>query len=84
MQSVLNECYRVLKPDRYCVIVVGTNNNQLGKVLKVSPDEVTGLNLILRSQAEAARFTFINDIPRSIKGIANTMREEFIIFLHKG
>lgn len=84
MQSVLNECYRVLKPDRYCVIVVGTNNNQLGKVLKVSPDEVTGLNLILRSQAEAARFTFINEMPRSIKGMANTMREEFIIFLHKG
>lgn len=84
MQSVFNECYRVLKPDRYCVIVVGTNNNQLSKVLKVSPDEVTGLNVILRSQAEAARFTFINEIPRSIKGMANTMREEFIIFLHKG
>lgn len=84
MQSVLKECYRVLRPDRYCVIVVGTNNNQLSKVLKVSPAEVTGLNLILRSQAEAARFTFINEIPRSIKGMANTMREEFIIFLHKG
>lgn len=84
MQSVLKECYRVLKPDRYCVIVVGTNNNQLSKVLKVPPDEVTGLNLILRREAETAQFTFINEIPRSIKGMANTMREEFIIFLHKG
>lgn len=83
MQSVLRECYRVLKPDRYCVIVVGTNNNQLSKVLKIPTDEVTGLNVLLRSQAEAAGFTFINEIPRSIKGMANTMREEFIIFLYK-
>lgn len=29
-------------------------------------------------------FTFSTEIPRSIKGIANTMREEFIVFLRKG
>jgi len=33
MRSVLRECFRVLKRSRHCVTVVGTNNNQLGKVL---------------------------------------------------
>ena len=43
MRSVLRECFRVLKRGRDCVIVVGTNNNQLGKVFKVPADQVTGL-----------------------------------------
>lgn len=84
MQSVLRECYRVLCQGSYCVIVVGTNSNQLGKALKVAADEVTGLNQILRSEAEAVGFSFITEIPRSIKGMANTMRDESIVFLRKG
>ncbi len=84
MRSVLRECFRVLKSGRHCVIVVGTNNNQLSKVLKVSSDEVTGLHQILRSEAESIGFAFTAEIPRSIRGIANTMREEFILFLRKG
>lgn len=83
MKSVLQDCFRVLRQGRYCVIVVGTNNNQLSKVLKIATDEVTGLHQILRSEAEAVGFSFITEIPRSIKGMANTMREEFIVFLHK-
>jgi hypothetical protein len=83
MRSVLGECFRVLRQGRYCVIVVGTNNNQLSKVLKIPAHEVTGLNQILRSEAEAVGFSFSTEIPRSIKGMANTMREEFIVFLQK-
>lgn len=84
MRSVLRECFRVLKRGRDCVIVVGTNNNQLGKVFKVPADQVTGLNQILRGEAESIGFSFSTEIPRSIKGIANTMRDEFIVFLRKG
>ena len=84
MRAVLRECFRVLKPGRHCVIVVGTNSNQLGKVFKVPADEVTGLNQILRDVAESIGFLFTTEIPRSIKGIANTMRDEFIVFLRKG
>jgi hypothetical protein len=83
MRSVLGECFRVLRQGRYCVIVVGTNNNQLSNVLKTPAHEVTGLNEILRSESEAVGFSFSIEIPRSIKGMANTMREEFIIFLQK-
>jgi ubiquinone/menaquinone biosynthesis C-methylase UbiE len=83
MRSVMRECFRVLKPGCHCVIVVGTNSNQLGKVLKISADQVIGLNQILRTEAEAIGFAFTTEIPRSIKGIANTMRDEFILFLSK-
>jgi hypothetical protein len=44
---------------------------------------VTGLHQILRGEAESIGFSFVLEIPRSIKGIANTMRDEFIVFLHK-
>jgi len=83
MRLVLRECFRVLKPGRHCVIVVGTNSNQLSKVLKVATEQVVGLQQILRTEAEAIGFRFSTEIPRSIRGIANTMREEFILFLRK-
>jgi hypothetical protein len=84
MRTVLRECLRVLKVGRHCVIVVGTNNNQLGRVLQVPAAQVTGLHRILRQEAESLGFSFSTEIPRTIKGIANTMREEFIVFLRKG
>jgi ubiquinone/menaquinone biosynthesis C-methylase UbiE len=84
MRAVLRECFRVLRRGRHCVVVVGTNNNQLGKVLKVPPDQVTGLHEILRKEAESLGFSFAAEIPRSIKGMANTMRDEYIVFLRKG
>jgi len=83
MKRVLEECYRVLRRDHYCVIVVGTNSNQLSKALKIPIDKVIGLNLTLRTAAETVGFSFAKEIPRSIRGMANTMREEFIVFLHK-
>jgi SAM-dependent methyltransferase len=83
MRSVLQECLRVLRRGCYCVIVIGTNSNQLGKALNVPADRVTGLDQILRAQAESLGFSCCLEIPRSIKGIANTMREEHIVFLRR-
>ena len=83
MRSVLGECLRVLKSGRHCVVVVGTNSNQLGRLLKMPADEVTGLHQILRSEAVSLGFSFAAEIPRSIKGMANTMRDEYIVFLRK-
>lgn len=83
MRAVLRDCFRVLKPNRYCVMIVGTNSNQLGKLLKMRADQVTGLQEILRDEAESVGFVFATEIARSIKGIANTMRDEFIVFLRK-
>jgi DNA modification methylase len=83
MQCVLRECFRVLKPGCYCVIVIGTNSNQLSKILKVEADQVVGLHQILRTEAEAIGFRFSAQIARSIRGIANTMREEYILLLQR-
>jgi ubiquinone/menaquinone biosynthesis C-methylase UbiE len=83
IKAVLRECHRVLRTGAYCVMVVGTNSNQLSQVLKVPADQVPGLHRVLRSEAEAVGFSFSNEIARSIKGMANTMRDEFIVFLRK-
>jgi RMKL-like, methyltransferase domain len=83
MRQVLKECYRVLRAGRYCVIVIGTNSNQLSKVLKTSREGLTGLHEIVRGEAQAIGFSFITQIERLINGISNTMRDEFIVFLRK-
>lgn len=83
MRTVLGECIRVLRHGCYCVIVIGTNSNQLSKVLNTPADQVVGLDQILRTDAESLGFSCCLEIPRSIKGIANTMREEHIVFLRR-
>ena len=83
MGKVLKECARVLRPDCLCTIIVGTNNNQLGKVFGVSPDEVTGLHEILIDMGASAGFKPIKVMSRPIIGISNTMRREYILILQK-
>lgn len=83
MRQVLRECFRVLRPGRYCVIVIGTNSNQLSKVLKTGRDELAGLHDVIRNDAQVIGFSFVTEIERLINGISNTMREEFIVFLRK-
>jgi hypothetical protein len=83
MRRVLRECHRVLRSDRYCTIVIGTNSNQLSKVLGTSPAQLTGLHEIVRKEAEGIGFSFVTEIERAITGISNTMREELIVFLRK-
>ena len=83
MQKVIAECHRVLKPGKICSIIIGTNNNQISKILKVSPDDVKGLNEKLIEIGENIGLRHIKSIERKINGIANTMRSEFIVLLQK-
>ncbi|OFW01705.1 MAG: hypothetical protein A3G20_04290 [Acidobacteria bacterium RIFCSPLOWO2_12_FULL_59_11] len=83
MGMVLSECARVLRPQRLCTIVVGTNNNQLSKVLGVSPDDVPGLHDILVEMAKRYGLVLVRTMTRSILGISNTMRREHILLLQK-
>jgi hypothetical protein len=83
MGKVLSECARVLRPGCFCTIIVGTNNNQLGKVLGVSPDEVKGLHEILVDMGGGCGFKPVRIMSRPITGISNTMRREFILLLQK-
>jgi hypothetical protein len=83
METVLKECARVLRNDCFCAIVVGTNNNQLGKVLGISPDEVQGLHEILIDMGACVGFKPVKVMSRPIIGISNTMRREYILILQK-
>jgi hypothetical protein len=83
MGEVLSECTRVLRPGRFCTIIIGTNNNQLGKVFGIPPDEVKGLHEILISMSADFGFKPIKVMSRPITGISNTMRREFIVILQK-
>jgi DNA modification methylase len=83
MDKVLAECGRVLRKDRICTIVVGTNSNQLSKVLNVSPEDVPGLHRILVELADGHGFKLVKEMSRPITGISNTMRREYILLLQR-
>lgn len=81
MGKVLAECGRVLRKGRICTIIVGTNSNQLSKVLGVSPEDVPGLHRILVDMADDHGFKLVKEMSRPITGMSNTMRLEYILML---
>lgn len=83
MDKVLAECARVLRPGRICTIVVGTNNNQLSKALGISPDAVPGTDELLADLAANHGLHLVRKLSRQITGIANTMRNEYILMLQR-
>ncbi len=83
MDRVLSECGRVLKPGRFCTIIIGTNDNQLSKALGIPKEEVKGLHRIIIEMAQQHQFTPVRTLARQISGIANTMRNEYIIILQQ-
>ena len=83
MQKVLTECARVMRLGAICTIIVGTNSNQLSKVLHVPADEVPGLHQILIEMAKPVGLELVRIMSRTIVGISNTMRREQIIILQK-
>ena len=83
MDKVISECARILKPLRFCTIIIGTNDNQLSKALGVQKEKVTGLHQILIEKAYKHCFSLVRSLPRKITGMANTMRNEYIVILQR-
>jgi transcriptional regulator with XRE-family HTH domain len=86
MEAVLSESHRVLRPGAYCTIVIGSNSNQLSKALGISADSPEArLGLETRIIEIAADHALSLQLPirRLIVGMANTMREEHILFFRK-
>lgn len=83
MSQVLAESARVLRPGRICTIVVGTNTNQLGKILGVPPAEVQGIDEFLIEAGSKQKLRLVRRLERQITGMANTMRTEFIVMLQR-
>ncbi|MDA1273130.1 MAG: DNA methyltransferase [Verrucomicrobia bacterium] len=83
MELVLKECARVLRSQRCCAIVIGTNSNQLGKLFGKDPDQVDGLDKVMIRLAEVVGMNFVRRFERRIVGLANTMRDEDILLFRK-
>lgn len=83
MRQVLKECSRVLRPGRICAIVVGTNDQQLSRILGVPIEDVTSIPDVLVKIADECGLATVRRLQRQITGMANTMRTEFILFLRK-
>lgn len=83
MRGVLCECHRVLRPGKVCSVVIGSNSNQLARALDKKPEDVSLQNYII-DMAQNTGFRLERRIPRQIVGMANTMRNEDILFLAKG
>ncbi len=74
MDRVLSEMSRVLKVSKYAVIIIGSNDIQTG-----------GIRLETKVEEMAINHSFVLDqkIAKPIKGIQNTMKDEYILFFRK-
>lgn len=83
MERVLKECRRVLRSNRLCTIIIGTNDNQLSKALNIPKNKVKGLHKVIIEIASKHGFSPLRTLSRQISGIANTMRNEYIVILKR-
>jgi DNA modification methylase len=74
MNKGLSEMSRVLKIGKYAVIIIGSNDIQTG-----------GIRLETKIEEMAVNHSFVLDqkIIKPIKGIQNTMKDEYILFFRK-
>lgn len=83
MAQVLQEVARVLMPGRYCVIVVGSNEKQLQRILSTTDPAQINIEDRLARLGEKAGMTFVKKIERQITGLYNVMRNEYLVLLRK-
>ena len=74
MDRSLAEMNRVLKPGRYAVVIIGSNDIQTKGVR---------LETKITELAENHGFVLDRALLKPIKGIQNTMKDEYILFLRK-
>lgn len=86
MKQVFDEIARVLKPGTCCTVIVGSNSNQLAKVLGLEPGSLEtryGIQERLTAVATERNLPLELKIRRLIVGMANSMREEHILIFRK-
>jgi ubiquinone/menaquinone biosynthesis C-methylase UbiE len=74
MQNVISEMARVLKPGKFCIIIIGSNEIQTGGIR---------FEKELSSFAPKYGFSLKKLMLKPIRGIQNSMTEEYILFLQK-
>lgn len=74
LELAFSEMSRVLKPEKYCVVVIGSNEIQTGGI---------------RHEIEIKKFTpqcklkLVKEMIKPIRGIRNSMTEEYVLFFQK-
>jgi len=74
MEAIMQHCKRVLRPGRFCVVIIGSNTNQTGGVSLENGLVEIGAQIGMPLELQ---------IMRQIQGIRNTMRDEFLLFFRK-
>lgn len=74
MRTVCVEIARVLKPNKYAVIIIGSNTNQTGGIR---------LEDKIINYCEGAKLKLVKSIVKPIKGLRNTMKDEYVLFFNK-
>jgi len=70
MDKVCSEISRVLKKDKYFVMIIGSNTNQTGGIR---------LEQTIIDSAKKYNLYLVKSILKPIKGMRNTMKEEYIL-----
>jgi len=74
MDKFIKEASRVLKQNKFLVIIIGSNTNQTGGIR---------LEQNVINSAKYNRMNLVKSILKPIKGMRNTMKEEYILIFEK-
>ena len=74
MDKVCSEISRVLKKDKYFCMIIGSNTNQTGGIR---------LEQTIIDAAKKYNLPLVKSILKPIKGMRNTMKEEYILIFKK-
>jgi tRNA G10 N-methylase Trm11 len=74
MDVVCSEVSRVLRPTKYFVMIIGSNTNQTGGIR---------LEQKIIDSCSKYNFNLVKSILKPIKGMRNTMKDEYILFFRK-
>ena len=74
MERVCSEVARVLKPEKYFVMIIGSNTNQTGGIR---------LEQKIIDSCKNYNLNLVKSILKPIKGMRNTMKKEYILFFKK-
>ncbi len=70
----MSEAARVLKKNKYLVVIIGSNTNQTGGVR---------LEQNVINSAKKYNLELVKSILKPIKGMRNTMKEEYILIFER-
>ncbi|NOZ72241.1 MAG: hypothetical protein GXP38_10065 [Chloroflexi bacterium] len=85
VERILVESFRVLRPGKYCVVIVGSNSRQLAKLRQRAAlrDLEDSLEELFIRRASDVGLVLTGEIRRQVTGIANSLREESILIFQK-